>query len=230
MKYTLSFVLLLAFKIPLFSQISKNDRLRLIEIEKSRKAYVNGRDTIKTQPALIKDSISIASIKSKIIPRVATVKSAILPGSGQVYNKTMWKVPLIYGGFAVTGYYIVRWNKYYEAFKTAYFDLSKNNEMYAKDPTKYKQFTKMPVTLSGVTTEFTEDRLREYTNVTRKNRDGSWLIIPVVWALNILDANITAHLKSFDLTDDISFKAQPNVLQDSFGNQAFGGKVVLAFK
>ena len=64
----------------------------------------------------------------------------------------------------------------------------------------------------------------------RKNRDGSYLILLAVWAANIVDANVTAHLKTFDMTDDISLKIQPTFSSPDIMEPVFGAKLILAFK
>ena len=36
-------------------------------------------------------------------PRAAALRSAIIPGWGQVYNKKYWKVPIVYAALGITG-------------------------------------------------------------------------------------------------------------------------------
>ena len=56
------------------------------------------------------------------IPKKAGLYSAILPGSGQVYTKKYWKVPVIYGGLITSAYYINESNDLYQLYKSTYLN------------------------------------------------------------------------------------------------------------
>lgn len=60
---------------------------------------------------------SLAELHS---PKKATIMSAILPGAGQIYNKKWWKVPILYGGFAVAGYFLYDNLEHINLYKDAY--------------------------------------------------------------------------------------------------------------
>lgn len=160
----------------------------------------------------------------KIIPRVATLRSAMVPGWGQIYNRQYWKLPLVFGGFAVNIYYIITNQAKYSYYKQQYI----NNFQVTSPPSSAK------ITLygdeSGTQREVTASQLNTFVNGYRRNRDGSYLFIAVVWVANIIDANVTAHLKTFDLTDDISFKIQPTLTSPDMMNAVYGAKLTFAFK
>ena len=181
----------------------------------------------------VKDSIEKKPFK--IIPKLATKRSAMVPGWGQIYIKQSWFVPIIYGGFATSGYFIVKWQKNYKNFRNAYFAINEENDrrqaVATETGTSAVLLDKYPVKYKGVLTDFSIANLKSGTNYYRRNRDFTILLVPVVWAINILEVNVAAHLKSFDMSDDISMKLQPTFQPEPFsGLPTAGAKVVFAFK
>jgi hypothetical protein len=124
-------------------------------------------------------------------PRKATILSAVLPGAGQVYNGKAWKVPILYAGFMTDIYFIGYNNKRYQTFRTALF---------AFDDGDTSQFPSL-------------NRAALVRNVDfwRQNRDLTILLLAAIYALNLIDANVDAHLSGFDISDDIAMKIEPNV-------------------
>ncbi len=146
-------------------------------------------------------------------PRKATVRSAMIPGWGQVYNKQIWKVPLIYATLGtIAGIFIVN-VKEYNGLREAYklkIDTFPNND---RDiPAAYS-------VLSANSMKFYRD---EY----RKNVDMSVLAFIIAWGLNVVDATVSAHLKQFDVSDDLSMKIKPTLQL----NGQLGLGVVFSFK
>ncbi len=129
-------------------------------------------------------------------PAAATIFSTLVPGLGQVYNKKYWKVPIIYGGLS-TFYFIADWNnRGYTRFKTAL---------------KYK-IDDDPNTVDEFNGQRTADELRYYMNAYRRNRDMSILGFSAVYVLNILDANVDAHLFDWNVDDDLGIRVEPAVV------------------
>lgn len=199
-------------------QISAIDSVRIKAIEAMK------NDTAKfvkdtTMLNVLLQKIDSTHIKPfKINPKLATKKSAMLPGWGQVYAKQYWFIPIIYAGFGASAYSILFNAKRYQAFRTAYFLASDTKA------------TEGEVTINKVTKKYSVSVLKLGTNYYRRYRDLSWLSIPVVWAINILEINVAAHLKSFDMSDDISMKIEPSFEPSYTGLPTLGGKVVFAFK
>lgn len=125
--------------------------------------------------------------------RKATVLSAILPGAGQVYNRKVWKVPILYAGFAGLGY-LVRFNhKKFSEFENALLI------RYDGNPDTQDEYIDL----------YTDDNLRTLSDFYRRNRDLSLMGLTLVYVLNIIDAHVDAHLFNFNMNDDLSLHWQP---------------------
>jgi hypothetical protein len=118
-----------------------------------------------------------------------------LPGLGQVYNGKWWKVPIIYGGFGGLIYSSVFNDLKCREFRDAY--LLRIDD----DPNTVDQF-------DG---RYSDANLRELVDFYQRNRDLSLIFTGVLYALNIVDAAVDAHLKDFDVSDDLSLKVRPTM-------------------
>ncbi len=128
-------------------------------------------------------------------PRKAIIRSAIIPGWGQITNKKYWKLPLVYGAIA-TPAYLFFWNyNQYKDSKNAYILATDN------DPTNDNQI-KQPY----LSVKDQPERIRTFRNQVRQNMDYSVLFFIAMWGLNVVDAAVDAHLKTFDVTDELSIK------------------------
>lgn len=132
-------------------------------------------------------------VKKKHSPFKATIMSVALPGLGQVYNGKWWKVPIIYGGFGGLIYSSVFNDAKCRTYKNAY--LLRIDD----DPNTIDQF-------QG---RYSDANLRELVTFYQRNRDLSLIFTGVIYALNIIDAGVDAHLKGFDVSDELSFKIRP---------------------
>jgi len=160
------------------------------------------------EPPVKKDSTEIkktepdTSVKKRgYNPRVAAMRSAILPGLGQIYNRKYWKLPIVYGGLGVTGYIFFDNIKTYKEYKFAYAARIKA-EANPPDSTGYNQLKAVYKTLSPNTIRAARDEFRRYV-------DYSALIFILLWGLNVVDAAVDAHLKGFDVTPDLSLHIRP---------------------
>ena len=135
--------------------------------------------------------------KKEFDPHKATIRSAIIPGWGQAYNHQYWKIPIVYGALAVPASLFVYNNKWYQATKEAYTILVNNDTA---------NFDKIDPKLEGLS----PSDLQYYRNNFRKSRDYSVLFFLLVWGLNVADATVFAHLKGFNVSDDLSMRIQPD--------------------
>lgn len=127
-------------------------------------------------------------------PKRVLRKSLLIPGWGQVTNKQIWKVPIVYGLLGGLGYYSVYLHKKYHDYRAAYYNLNPNTP----DDQRF-----------GPTPDYIPDNsnttaLRENRNFYRNRRDLVYVFIGLSYALNAIDAYVFAHLRSFDVSDDLS--------------------------
>jgi hypothetical protein len=152
-------------------------------------------------------------------PTKASIYSAVLPGLGQAYNKKYWKIPIIYAGFGVMIYFIVTNTQEYKLYKEAYVYTANNDSVPTDNPYVGK---------------YTLDQLEDGMNTYRKWRDISYIVTGLWYVLNVLDANVDAHLFTYDISDDLSLKWQPTVTlpplqQFSSQPQTAGIRITLNF-
>jgi hypothetical protein len=140
-------------------------------------------------------------------PAKAAFYSAIVPGSGQVFNKDYWKVPFVYGALAIPIYYYSINNTSYKRYRTAY----KLREAGLKD-----EFT----TADG-TELISRQGLVSAQKTLKQNRDTSLLTFAGLYVLQILEASVSAHLLQFNVDDKISF--DPQIYKEPVTNETFVG-------
>jgi hypothetical protein len=148
---------------------------------------------------LIDGVASYKTYQEGIVPMKATLFSAFLPGLGQAYNNDYWKIPIIYGGLAFTGYWLNLNNIQYARYREAY-----NIEVaYSKGESE---------TPSDFHGRLTEQSLKNYRDRFRRNRDYGVLYMALVYAVNIIDATVFAHLSNFDVSEDLAFNLSPAII------------------
>jgi hypothetical protein len=153
-------------------------------------------------------------------PRKATIMSAVIPGLGQVYNKKYWKPPIIYGLGALIVSFILDNQGYYQAFSKAYNDtllLIKNGKLAPQvhvNNTSYKQVKNFGV--------YSPDQLIRRRDYYRRNRDLNIIFLTGVYVINIVDACVDAHLKNFNVNDNLTLNIQPK-LNLTYGNTMVPG-------
>lgn len=166
--------------------------------------------TIVEKKAELAENKKDSVVKKLHSPRKATIRSALLPGWGQIYNKKYWKLPLVYGALGTTVgvfAYNVKWyNRTKLAYKVA-IDFSKPRVIPPqafRDSSDYKRvFTQLLPLLNQ------PEALKQYRNEFRQNVDYSVLFFLLAWGLNVVDATVDGHLKDFDVGEDLSIKINP---------------------
>lgn len=154
-----------------------------------------------------KEGITFEDIRKKeninpLAPSKAAFYSAVLPGLGQIYNRRYWKVPIVYAAMG-TGIYAYIFNdKEYNRFRAAF----KRRKAGFIDDEFYD------LNNSGIdpgNPDFSDEALQDAQERYQRDRDLALLITIGLYALNIIDANVDAHLKQFNVDDDLGLDIRP---------------------
>jgi len=142
--------------------------------------------------SIIKDPIDPLS------PARAAFYSAVLPGLGQAYNKKYWKIPIVYAGLGIGIYFYIDNNKEYNRYRDAY-----KRRLAGFEDDEF---------FGTVTTDGLEEAQKQFG----RNREISLLVTLAIYALNIIDANVDAHLLQYNVDDNLSLK--PHYKLNEFDN------------
>ena len=155
---------------------------------------------VTAKTAVKKEKVNIFSIDTTkpYSPRIAILRSAILPGWGQATNKKYWKMPIVYGALGTTAYIFFRNIKQFKeanaAYKNAIDGIATNDSL-------------IPEPYFGVLGQ--PELIKNFRNEVRQNVDYSVLFFIAFWGLNVVDAAVDAHLKTFDVSDNLSLQIKP---------------------
>ena len=160
-------------------------------------------DAVKTnlkKKGLVVEEVNLAKDEiNPLAPSKAAFYSAVLPGLGQIYNKRYWKAPIVWGaiGLGIYGYSVnnTQYNDVRDAFKRRragftddqFFDLNGD----------------------GAGPDFSDQALQDAQESAQRNRDLALLITIGLYALNVIDANVDAHLKQFNVSEELSMDVKP---------------------
>ena len=139
-------------------------------------------------------------------PSKAAFYSAVIPGLGQIYNKKAWKVPIVYAAIGISGYSYDYNRKKFWSYRDAY---KRRKAGFTDD--QYQ----------GII--INDDRLLDGQDFHKKYKDLSMVFLVGFYFLNILDANIDAHLLDFNVNENLSF--EPYFENDIVFEQSIGLKV-----
>jgi len=129
-------------------------------------------------------------------PKKATLL-ALMPGAGQIYNKKYWKLPLVYAGFATTGYFAISNRAEYIKYNNAYKCLLNNPESCDDE----------------LAIKYTADQIKSARDYYRRNMELSFILMGVWYIFQMLDAAVDAHLYYWEVNDDLSVKLEPTMQQ-----------------
>jgi hypothetical protein len=159
--------------------------------------------------AMVEENTSVLPLKDsgEHSPRRATVYSALVPGLGQIYNEKYWKVGLLYaaGGTMV---YFFKYNQ---------------DSMKSYQKALDARVDGLPNTVDLDYPSLSDAKVIQERNYYRRNRDMLILGFIGVYALQILDASVDAHLREFDINDDLSMHIKPIINYDMYNAQIQSG-------
>lgn len=209
----LLFLLTIVIAVPLRAQ----DTLR--PIQKTMDTIIRpipapGTDTVKANKSIFTDSAFVPNSKQPHSPRKAALYSAVFPGLGQAYNREYWKMPLVYAAIGTCTYFFIDNMKTYKLYRDAYrLRVDGNPDTNDTDPR---------------TAPFDTESLKLGRDQFRQYVDYSVLFFILAYGLNIVDATVFAHLRNFDMSDDLSMRISPTLINNrTLGigvNISIGGK------
>ncbi len=148
------------------------------------------------------DNYSDIKIEKQVIENIKTdplrpaksaFYSAVLPGLGQAYNRKYWKIPIVYGAIGTALYFYFDNDKIYDRYRYAYkrrLAGFTDDEFYGPNEVPF----------------ISQDALIRAQRALKRNKEVSMLITVGMYVLNIIDANVDAHLLQYNIDDNLSFQ------------------------
>lgn len=187
------------------------------------------KDSLAVESLSLEDSITIdsASLSKAIAPKALRKKrnwatwrpdtkramwlALVLPGAGQIYNRKYWKLPIIYGGFVGCAYAMSWNNQMYHDYSQAYLDIMDDDP----NTQSYNQFLHLGAQIDASNIERYKEIFRKRKDRYRRWRDMSMFVMIGVYAFSVIDAYVDASLSEFDISDDLSLRVEPTVINNN---------------
>ena len=154
------------------------------------------QDTLQVDPGAVVAEEPRSEIYDPLSPARAAFYSAVLPGLGQAYNGNYWKIPIVYTALGVGVYFYLENDQQYDRYRTAY------KQRLAGNPDEFLDENGRPI----LSTAGLIDAQKFY----QRNKEISILVTLGIYALNIIDANVDAHLQHFNVSEDLSLRPSLN--------------------
>lgn len=187
------------------------------------------KDSLAVESLRLEDSITIdsASLSKALAPKAQRKKrnwatwrpdtkramwlALVLPGAGQIYNRKYWKLPIIYGGFVGCAYAMSWNNQMYHDYSQAYLDIMDDDP----NTQSYNQFLHLGAQIDASNIERYKEIFRKRKDRYRRWRDMSMFVMIGVYAFSVIDAYVDASLSEFDISDDLSLRVEPTVINNN---------------
>lgn len=187
------------------------------------------KDSLAVESLSLEDSITIdsASLSKALAPKALRKKrnwatwrpdtkramwlALVLPGAGQIYNRKYWKLPIIYGGFVGCAYAMSWNNQMYHDYSQAYLDIMDDDP----NTQSYNQFLHLGAQIDTSNIERYKEIFRKRKDRYRRWRDMSMFVMIGVYAFSVIDAYVDASLSEFDISDDLSLRVEPTVINNN---------------
>lgn len=175
---------------------------------------------VKTEEVIVSenDSVSVATEQliqgsdykpyDPLAPARAAFYSAVVPGLGQAYNGKYWKIPIVYTALGVGVYFYLNNDKEYDRYRDAY-----KSRLAGRTDDEFSSEEGQPI--------LTNAALIDAQKFYQRNKEISMLVIVGMYALNIIDANVDAHLQQFNVDENLALKPALNYDQFS-GKTGYG--------
>lgn len=186
---------------------------------------------VPTEQVSHRDSVRLAF---KPQPMRAVWMGAIVPGFGQIYNQSYWKLPIVYAAFFGSAYGIIYTDGLYSDYRTAYRDLYDDIQSGAVEQNNPEK-TYIAILPDGYDLAAVggpskwQTTLKNYENNYRRYRDFSVVAAVLVYALSLIDAYVDAQLFDFEVSADLSMKVQPAINHDFMNNPSAEMHVAFTF-
>ena len=155
-------------------------------------------------------------------PKLALWLALVLPGAGQIYNRKYWKLPLVYGGF-VGCVYAMRWNdQMYHDYSQAYLDISDDDP----NTQSYNQFLHLGKAITKENMATYQNLFKQRKDRYRRWRDLSFFCLLGVYALSVIDAYVDASLSEFDISNNLSLRVEPAIINNRISRNPFTASAV----
>lgn len=187
------------------------------------------KDSLAVESLSLEDSITIdsAALSKALAPKALRKKrnwatwrpdtkramwlALVLPGAGQIYNRKYWKLPIIYGGFVGCAYAMSWNNQMYHDYSQAYLDIMDDDP----NTQSYNQFLHLGAQIEASNIERYKEIFRKRKDRYRRWRDMSMFVMIGVYAFSVIDAYVDASLSEFDISDDLSLRVEPTVINNN---------------
>lgn len=181
------------------SQAQDTTMVKRMMMDSLKREKAAMRDTITVPPAPTSSATDTLLAKYNALhsPRKAAFYSAVLPGLGQIYNRQYWKLPLVYAAVGISAGFFISNMDQYKTYRDAYRQrvANANNPEYVNPYPRY----------SNEDLKYLRDGYRQYV-------DYSVLVFVAAYALQIVDATVFAHLRQFDISNDLSMRVAPTII------------------
>ena len=188
-------------KMPVDSVLTAQDSSNLAKLNQSLKPVKKKRDWSTWHPEA----------------KRAMWMALVLPGAGQIYNRKYWKLPIIYGGFVGCAYAITWNNQMYHDYSQAYLDIMDDDP----NTQSYNQFLHLGATIDASNIDRYKEIFRKRKDKFRRWRDMGVFVMIGVYAFTVIDAYVDASLSEFDISDDLTLRVEPTVMNDKRTNNPF---------
>ena len=206
-----------------FEELQDSDLVR--DVQDDSFTQKTGRYTWKQQEQDKIEQFERNATEWEPEPRLAVWLSLLVPGGGQIYNRKLWKLPIVYGGY-VGCVYALTWNQStYMDYQNAYVDIMDDDP----NTKSYEDFLPPHYEIDTSMEDWLKDVFKQRKNKYRRYRDLSIFAFAGMYIFAAIDAYVDAELSHFDITPDLSLRVEPNFMYDHRGTPTAGFSLAINF-